>query len=90
MLEGDGVGIFEKVIFLQILWMLIIEVWGWLLNLWRKQNSKKKAETLILGKKNKRKRKGNFACQQILIDLNEKIKSKVSYQGESVGNNDIK
>lgn len=39
---------------------------------------------------NLRKRKGNFACQQILIDLNQKIKSKVSYQGESVGNNDIK
>lgn len=38
----------------------------------------------------KNKRKGNFACQQILIDLNQKIKSKVSYQGESVGNNDIK
>lgn len=57
MLEGDGVGIFEKVIFLQILWMLIIEVWGWLLNLWRKQNSKKKAETLILGKKIKEKEK---------------------------------
>lgn len=51
-----------------------------------KTELKKKAETLILGKK----RKGNFACQQILIDLNEKIKSKVSYQGESVGNNDIK
>lgn len=56
MLEGDGVGIFEKVIFLQVLWMLIIEVWGKLLNLWRKQNSKKKAETLIfIGKKIKEK-----------------------------------
>lgn len=53
MLEGDGVGIFEKVIFLQVLWMLIIEVWG----LWRKQNSKKKAETLILGNKIKEKEK---------------------------------
>lgn len=75
MLEGDGVGIFEKVIFLQVLWMLIIEFKekSWNLN-FREQN----------------KRKGNFACQQILIDLNWKIKSKVSYQGESVGNNDIK
>lgn len=51
---------------------------------------KEKSWNLNFRGKNKRKRKGNFACQQILIDLNWKIKSKVSYQGESVGNNDIK
>lgn len=53
-----------------------------------KTEFKEKSWNLNIGKKNKRK--GNFACQQILIDLNQKIKSKVSYQGESVGNNDIK
>lgn len=84
MLEGDGVGIFEKVIFLQILWMLIIEVWGWLLNLWRKQNSKKKAETLILGKKIKEKER------KFCMSANLNWLSNVSYQGESVGNNDMK
>lgn len=53
-----------------------------------KTEFKEKSWNLYLREKSKRK--GNFACQQILIDLNEKIKSKVSYQGESVGNNDIK
>lgn len=74
MLEGDGVGIFEKVIFLQILWMLIIEVWGWLLNLWRKQNSKKKAETLILGKKIKEKEKEILHVSKSWLESKNKVK----------------
>lgn len=55
-----------------------------------KTEFKEKSWNLNFRGKNKRQRKGNFACQQILIDLNQKIKSKVCYQGESVGNNDIK
>lgn len=70
MLEGDGVGIFEKVIFLQVLWMLIIEVWGLIVEFMTKTEFKEKSWNLNFREKNKRKRKGNFACQQILIDLN--------------------
>lgn len=54
--------------------MLIIEVWGKLLNLWRKQNSKKKAETLILGKKIKEKEKEILHVSKSWLESKNKVK----------------